>query len=371
MNVPSVDLKRQYLSIKNEIDAKIGEVLESTQFILGPNVEAFEKEFAEYCGVKHAVGVSSGNDALFLSLKALGIDSGDEVISVPNTFISTIDSISHNQARPVLVEIDAQSYNIDTSRIKEKINKNTKAILPVHLFGQICDMDELIDLAKDYDLFLVEDAAQAHGAEFKGRKAGSFGDIGCFSFYPSKNLGAFGDGGVVVTNNEEIAEKIRMLRNYGQRKKYDHIYKGYNCRLDEIQAAVLRVKLKYLDKWNEMRRRNAKYYDDLLGEISQIETPVEKELRKHIYYVYVIRCENRDKLKLWLDSKNVSTGIHYPIPIHLLEAYKYLGYQKGSFPITEKYAKEILSLPMFPELTGTEIEYVCSNIVEFYEKYQK
>jgi len=365
MKIPLVDLKRQYLSIKKEIDEKIKEVIESTRFILGPNVEAFEKEFANYCGVKHAVGVSSGTDALVLSLKTLGIGSGDEVISVPNTFTSTIDSIYHHNAKPVLVDIDQETYNIDPSKIEEKITNKTKAILLVHLYGQPCDMDPILEIAKEHDLIVIEDACQAHGAEYKGKKTGSFGDVTCFSFYPSKNIGAYGDGGIVVTNNEEIVKKIRMFRNYGQKIKYHHTLIGFNFRLDEIQAAVLRVKLKYLDEWIEKRRENARKYNELLKNISEVTTPFEKKSRKHVYYVYVVRCQNRDELIKHLGIKGISTGIHYPVPIHLQESYKFLGLKRGSFPITEKCSDEILSLPMFPELTEEEIEYVVENIKEF------
>lgn len=368
MKIPLVDLKRQYLSIKEEVDEKIKEVLESTSFILGHNVEAFEKEFAKYCGVKHAVGVSSGTDALVLSLKTLGIDSGDEVISVPNTFVSTIDSICHNNAKPVFVDIDEKTYNIDTSGIEEKITNKTKAIIPVHLYGQPCDMDPILNIAEEHDLMIIEDACQAHGAEYKGKRMGSFGDITCFSFYPSKNLGAYGDGGIIVTNNEELAKKIRMFRNYGQRIKYYHSLIGYNFRLDDIQAAVLRVKLNYLDEWIEKRRENARKYSESLKNTSEVITPFEKKFRKHVYYVYVIRCLNRDRLIKYLNDKGISTGIHYPIPIHLQESYKHLGFGVGSFPITEECAKEIVSLPMFPELTTEEIEYICRSIDEFYKK---
>jgi len=362
MNVPFVDLKRQYDSIKDEVNTKINEVLQNTHFILGENSDAFEKEFANYCGVKYGVGVASGSDALTLNLKALGVNKGDEVITVPNTFIATVDAISRNGAKPVFVDIDPETYNIDVAEIEEKITDKTKAIIPVHLYGQPADMDEIIKIAKKYDLKIIEDACQAHGAEYKGKKVGSLSDVGCFSFYPAKNLGAYGDGGMVVTNNEQIAERIKMLRNYGQSKKYYHDFIGYNSRLDEIQAAVLRVKLRYLDEWNDKRREHAKLYNDLLENVSGIETPTEKEFVKHVYHLYVIRCKNRNELQNYLSSKGVSTGIHYPIPVHLQKAYKHLEYKEGDFPITEKYAKEILSLPMFPELTDEEIEVVVGLI---------
>ena len=363
MEIPFVDLKRQYDLIKEEINIKINEVLQNTHFILGENVEIFEKEFANYCGVKYCVGVASGSDALTLCLKALGIGEGDEVITVPNTFIATVDAISRNGAKPVFVDIDTETYNMDVTKIEEEITDKTKAIIPVHLYGQPADMDAIIKIAKKYDLKIIEDACQAHGAEYKGKRVGSLGDAGCFSFYPAKNLGAYGDGGMVVTNNEELAEKIRMLRNYGQSKKYYHDFMGYNSRLDEIQAAVLRVKLRYLDEWNDKRREHAKLYDELLENASGIETPTEKDYVKHVYHLYVMRCKNRDDLQHYLSSKGISTGIHYPIPVHLQMAYKHLEYKQGDFPITEKYSKEILSLPMFPELTDEEIEAVVGLIV--------
>ena len=366
MNISLVDLKRQYNSIKDEVNTKINEVLQNTYFILGENTEAFEEEFANYCGVKHAIGVASGSDALTLSLKALGIEEGDEVITVPNTFIATVDAISRNGAKPVFVDIDLETYNINVAKIEEKITDKTKAIIPVHLYGQPADMDAIIKIAKKkYDLKIIEDACQAHGAEYKGKKVGSLGEVGCFSFYPAKNLGAYGDGGMVVTNNEEIAERIKMLRNYGQSKKYYHDFMGYNSRLDEIQAAVLRVKLRYLDEWNDKRREYAKLYNELLKNVSGVETPIEKEFVKHVYHLYVIRCKNRDELQQYLSSKGVSTGIHYPIPVHLQKAYKHLEYKQGDFPITEKYSKEILSLPMFPELLEDEIKYVVNCIKKF------
>jgi dTDP-4-amino-4,6-dideoxygalactose transaminase len=367
MNVPFVDLRREYSLIKDEINTKINEVLQSGHFILGENVKAFEKEFSNYCNAKYGVGVASGTDALLLSLKALDIKEGDEVITVANTFTATVDAISRSGATPVLVDINPETYNITVEKIKSKITDKTKVIIPVHLYGQPADMDPILEISEKYDLKVVEDACQAHGAEYKGRMVGSLGDAACFSFYPSKNLGAYGDGGMVVTNNEEIVEKIKMLREYGQSKKYHHDLIGYNSRLDEIQAAVLRVKLKYLDKNNEERRKHAKLYNELLVNTS-LFTPIELPYVKHVYHLYVIRCKERDKLQQFLSSRGVSTGIHYPIPVHLQKAYSYLGYRLGAFPIVEKYANEILSLPMFPQLMGEEIEYVCDCIKDFYNK---
>ena len=366
--IPLVDLKRQYESIKEEINGAIIRVLERGNFILGEEVSKFEEEFSSYCNVKYGIGVASGTDALTLAIRALGIGRGDEVITVPNTFIATVDAIVRNGAKPVFVDIDEESYNIDVNKIEEKITKNTRAVIPVHMYGQPADMDPILDIAEANNMYVIEDASQAHGAEYKGKKVGSLGDIAAFSFYPSKNLGAVGDAGIIVTNNEELADKIRVLRNYGQRKKYYHDFIGYNSRLDEIQAAVLRVKLKYLDVWNEKRRELAKIYNEQFSDVREIKPPIEMDYAKHVYHLYVIRCKNRDELRQYLKSKGISTGIHYPIPIHLQEAYKYLGYRSGDFPITEKYADEILSLPMFPELTKEEIRVMSSFFMVFYTK---
>jgi len=371
MEIPLVDLKRQYYRIKNEVDEKIREVLESGRFILGENVEAFEKEFAGYCGVKYAVGVASGTDALILCLKALGVSNGDEVITVPNTFISTVDAISYNKATPIFVDVEPETYTINVSDIKQKITERTKVILPVHLYGHPVDMDPLLEIAEEDNLYVVEDACQAHGAEYKGKTVGSLGDIACFSFYPSKNLGAYGDGGIIVTSDEEVAERAKMLRDYGQKEKYKHALIGYNSRLDEMQAAILRVKLKHLDKWIDERRRNAKKYSELLSEIPDMTPPFEKPYAKHVYHCYVIRTKNRNEKQRWLSLKGVSTGIHYPIPIHLQEAYMYLNLREGSFPETERCSKEVLSLPMFPEMTEGEIEYVCQCIADFDTCYKR
>jgi dTDP-4-amino-4,6-dideoxygalactose transaminase len=368
MKINFVDLKRQYLSIKDEVDPAIQGVIDSTQFILGENVRKFEEEFTSYCGVKHAIGVASGTDALMLSLEALGLKKDDEVISVPNTFVATIDSIVHNDATPKFVEIDPKTFNIDVSKIEEKITKKTKAIVPVDLFGQAVDMNPVIEIAERYNLKVLEDACQAHGAKFGGRRTGSLGDAACFSFYPGKNLGAYGDGGMVVTNNDELAEKIRVLRDYGQKVKYHHSLIGYNSRLDGIQAAILRIKLRYLDKWNRMRNDNAKKYEKTLKDVKEISTPYNPGCPAHVFHLYVIRCPRRDELQKWLGARDISTGMHYPIPVHLQESYKWLGHKAGDFPITEKYAEEILSLPMFPELKDEEITYICDSIKEFYKK---
>lgn len=363
--IPLVDLKRQYHSIAGDVNGKVHDVMESGWFVLGNNVDAFEKEFAAYCGVRHAVGVGSGTAALALALKALGIMRDDEVLTVPNTFIATAYAISYAAAKPSFVDIDAATHNMRTSEIERSITKKTRALLPVHLYGYPAEMPSILELAKRRDLPIVEDACQSHGSEYEGRKVGSFGDCACFSFFPSKNLGCYGDGGMVVTNSPEIAEKLRLLRNCGEKQKYHHSIVGYNSRLDEIQAAVLRVKLRHLDEWNEKRRRHARLYNDLLSGVLGISTPSEGSNAKHVYHLYVIRTRFRDELRSWLKRSSIVTGIHYPIPIHLQEPYKHLALNIGEFPVAERMANEIISLPMFPELTEDEIIYVCESIKEF------
>ena len=369
--IPLVDLKAQYNSIREEIDEAIKRVLNNTSFIMGEELKKFEEEFAQFCDVKYAIGVANGSDALILALRACAIGEEDEVITVPHTFIATTEAISNVGGKIVFIDIDPKTCTIDVSKIEEKINERTKAIIPVHLYGQPANMDPIMRLAKKYDLKVIEDAAQAHGAEYKGKKVGSIGDVVCFSFYPGKNLGAYGDAGMVVTNNEEITEKIKLLRNHGRiTKKYEHEIEGYSSRLDNLQAAILRVKLKYLNKWNDMRRKNAKKYNELLSNIDGIITPYEANYAKHIYHLYVIRTENRDKLREELKSKGVATGIHYPIPLHLQPAYNYLGYREGDFPITEECSKKILSLPMFAELGDKQIEEVA-ELVKYFKKNVK
>ena len=368
MGVPFLDLRQQYWSIKDEVDAGIRQVMDSCRFVLGENVRSFEKEFASFCGTEYAIGVANGTDALRLTLLACGIGKGNEVITVPNTFIATTGAISQTGAKIVFVDVNSSTYNIDVSQIEGAINERTRAILPVHLFGQPADMDPIMEVARKYNLEVIEDACQAHGAEYKGKKAGSIGDVGCFSFYPSKNLGAFGDGGMVVTNSDEIAQRVRMFRDYGQIKKYEHLVEGYNSRLDEIQAAILRVKLKKLNEWNNLRRGNTSIYDELLKDVDEVITPSKAEYAKHVYHLYVIRTKKRDKLQEWLKSKGIGTGLHYPVPLHLQKVYEYLGYKEGDFPVTEKCAKEILSLPMFPELTKAQIEKAVTGIKAFFAK---
>jgi dTDP-4-amino-4,6-dideoxygalactose transaminase len=369
MKILFCDLKKQYFSLRKEINTEINKVLKSGRFILGDYVEKFEKEFAKYCGVKFAVGVNSGTDALLFSLKALNL-SGYEIITAANTFVATVESIVHAGCKPVLVDVDPDTYNINTHEIKRKITSKTKAIIPVHLYGQMANMDEILKIAKKYNLYVIEDACQAHGAEYKGKKAGSFGNLACFSFYPSKNLGAYGDGGVIVTNDEKLAETLKKLRDHGSIKKYQHEILGYNSRLDAIQAAILSVKLKHLDKWNRLRIRNANLYNKFLSKIPYVKIPRKLAEAKHVYHLYVIKLEDksmRDNLRDYLHLKGIECGIHYPIPIHLTEAFKFLGYQEGDFPITEKCSRTILSLPMYPELKKSEIKYVVEKIKKFFK----
>jgi len=363
MIIPFVDLKREYSEIKDEINEAVQKVMNKQWFILGEEVEKLEEEFSNYIGTKFGVAVNSGSDALYLAIKALGIGSGDEVITVSHTFVSTVDAIVRNGATPVFVDIDPETYTMDVTQIEDKITEKTKAIIPVHLYGYPADMDSINTITKKYNLFVIEDACQAHGSEYKGKKVGSIGDIACFSFYPTKNCGAYGDGGMIVTNNEEIAKKLSMLRNYGQSQKYYYDFVGINSRLDEIQAAVLRVKLKHLDEWNERRRSIAKLYNELLKD-SNVILPIEKNYTKHVYHLYVIRSKNRDELQQYLLEKGIQTQIHYPLPVHKQKAYLDLGFDV-SLPITEKVCNEILSLPMYTWLHEEEILKVVEEIKAF------
>jgi dTDP-4-amino-4,6-dideoxygalactose transaminase len=362
MKVPFMDLKAQYETIKDEIAAAIQQVLDKTAFAGGPFVQKFEEEFATYCTTKHCIGVGSGTDALWLSLLALGVGPGHEVITVPNTFIATAEAISFCGAKPVFVDVDEKTYNMNPSLIEAAITPRTKAIIPVHLFGQMADMDPIMEVARKHKLHVVEDACQAHGAEYKGRKAGSIGDAGCFSFYPGKNLGAYGEAGAVVTNNPDLDKTIRMLRDHGQAKKYHHTLIGWNARMDGIQGAVLSVKLKHLEKWTEARRRNAGIYGEILQGVRGVVPPQETPDGKHVYHLYAIRVAERDRLIAALAEKEVFCGIHYPIPVHRLDAYKFLNLGKGSFPVAEKSASEFVSLPMFPELSKDQIETVVHEL---------
>ncbi|MBA3037530.1 MAG: DegT/DnrJ/EryC1/StrS family aminotransferase [Desulfobacterium sp.] len=365
MKVPFLDLKSQYLSIKKETDHAIQQVIDNCAFAGGPFVERFEKAFAPYCQCKEAIGVGSGTDALWIALIALGIGDGDEVITVPASFIATAEAISFSGAKPVFVDVNEATCNMNPDLIEAAITSRTKAIIPVHLFGQMADMDPIIKIAKKHNLFVIEDACQAHGAEYKGQRAGSVGDAGCFSFYPGKNLGAYGEAGAVVTNNTELSETMRIFRDHGQSKKYYHKMVGWNGRMDGIQGAILEVKLKHLCAWNDARRKNAGIYKELLEDINSILLPFETSHTKHVYHIYAIRTVRRDKLIEYLTGKGISCGIHYPVPIHLQDAYKAMGLKKGSFPMAEKCADEFVSLPMFPELNRDQIEYIVQEIRNF------
>jgi len=366
MQVQFVDLKAQYQTIKPEIDQAIQNVVSNTAFILGKAVSDFEQKFANYCEVKHCIGVNSGTSALILALQALGIGKGDKVITAANTFIATAEAISLVGATPVFVDVEEKNYNLDPTKLKKAITKKIRAIIPVHLYGQPADMDPIIKIAEEKGIPVIEDACQAHGALYNGKKTGSWGVMGCFSFYPGKNLGAYGEGGAVTTNDDQLAEKIKMLRDHGSSKKYLHEYIGNNCRLEGIQGAVLSVKLNHLDQWNESRRRNAGLYRKYL-EDSSVKLPEEMPYAKHVYHLFVVQVKDREKLIDFLKDKGIFTGIHYPIPNHLQNAYSFLGYQKGSFPVTEECSEEILSLPMFAELTEEQIKYTADCIKEFHK----
>ncbi len=364
MKVEFVNLNAQYQEVKSEIDEGLKEVYRKGNFILGEEVGQFEEAFAKYCGSKFGVGVNSGTDALFLSLLSLGIGKGDEVIVPAFTYIATALAVSHAGAKPVFADIDSRTYNIDVSKIEKAITKRAKAIIPVHLYGQSADMDEILSLAQKYNLKVIEDACQAHGALYKGKKTGSMGDIGCFSFYPTKNLGAFGDGGMAVTSDKKIYDRLIMLRDYGRKEKYEHIIKGYNSRLDTVQSVVLKAKLKHLDKWNSLRQVNAKAYDNLFKGKEDITSPFIDKDRNHVYHVYGLRIKNRNYIYDKLRNNGVGALIHYPIPLHLQKAYGELGYKKGDFPVAEKVADEIISLPMHQFLNRPEMEYVALQILE-------
>lgn len=365
-NIPLVDLKTQYQTIKTEINLAIKGVLDSTHYILGEEVEEFEKEFATFTNSKFAVGVSSGLSALELGMRALGIGPGDEVITPVNSFIASSSAISFTGAKPVLVDCEESSFNIDPKKIGEKISKRTKAIMPVHLYGRSVNMDQILKIAKKHNLIVVEDACQAHGAQYKGRKTGSMGKFGAFSFYPGKNLGAYGDGGIVTTSDENLAQIIKSMRNYGQTERYHHSYLAWNSRLDTIQAAILLVKLKHLNVWNNARLEVAKLYNKLLKGLPLI-TPEIPQDSTHVFHLYVIRTPKRNPLSVYLNKNGISTGLHYPIPIHLQKAYKNLGHSRGDFPISEKLSEEILSLPIFPELEKSQVEFICKSIRKFFK----
>lgn len=365
MRVPFADFKPMHNEVRSELDAAYTRVLENSNFIQGPECAAFEKEFAVFCGAEYCVGVATGLDAIYLILRALGIGKGDEVIVPSNTFIATALAVSYCGARPIFVEPILETYNIDPARIEEKITERTKAIIAVHLQGRPADMDPIVEIAKRNHLKLVEDAAQAHGTRYKGRRIGTFGDAAAFSFYPGKNLGALGDGGCVVTNNKEIADAVRALGNYGSDRKYHHIYQGSNSRLDELQAAFLRVKLPHLEKWNADRQKTAaRYLSKIKNPLIQLPLPTDDTFT-HIYHVFVVRCEKRDELAAYLKEKGILTVIHYPVPMHLQPCYQSLNISEGSLPIAEQISRTVLSLPMFYGMTDEQVDYVIDAINNF------
>ncbi|MFN2365478.1 MAG: DegT/DnrJ/EryC1/StrS family aminotransferase [Desulfurivibrionaceae bacterium] len=364
MKVPLLDLHTQYKLIREEAQAAITEVMASSAFAGGPFVEVFEKNFADFCQCRHGVGVGSGTDALWIALRGIGVGPGDEVITVPNSFIATAEAISQCGAIPVFTDIDERTYTMNPDLLEAAITSRTKAIIPVHLYGQMADMDPIMDIAERHAIPVIEDAAQAHGAEYKGRRAGSLGRAGCFSFYPGKNLGAWGEAGAVVTNDDKLAEQMRVFRDHGQQRKYHHSVIGWNSRMDGIQGAVLDVKLRHLPDWNEARRKNAEIYKSLLADLQVGALPHEAGYARHVYHIYPLRLKNRDQVLSRLAEKGISCGIHYPVPIHLQQAYSGMGWDKGSFPVAEMHAGEQLSLPMFPELTEQQINYVAAEIKE-------
>ncbi|HTY12635.1 MAG TPA: DegT/DnrJ/EryC1/StrS family aminotransferase [Candidatus Omnitrophota bacterium] len=368
MSVPFFDLKRQIASIKLELSSAIDSVIDSGAFILGPNVAALEKHAADYIGCKHAIGVASGTDALHLALRGININPGDEVITTPFTFVATIDAIYYCGAKPVFVDIEPNTYNLDPLQIKKKITKKTKAIIPVHLYGQSVNFDPLLKLSKDLSIPIIEDCAQAIGAEYHQQKVGSFGACGCFSFFPTKNLGCFGDGGLITTNDDKIADTIRVFRAIGSRKTYHYDIIGYNSRLDALQAAILLVRFKYLDEWTRKRRHNANLYKKLLKDIPEITCPYELPDSLHVFNQFTIRPKDRDELFEFLKTKGIGAMVYYPLSLHLQAAFAELGHHKGDFPESEKAQDQVLSLPIFPELSEDEIREVCFAIRSFYGK---
>lgn len=362
--IPIIDLKKQYQSIQAELDEALKRVFTKGIYILGDEVDSFEKEFAKYCHASYALGVASGTDALFLSLLSCDVKSGDEVIAPSHTAVATIAAIEMTGAKPVLVDIDIHRYTLDPHQVEKAITPKTRAIIPVHLYGCPADLTPILELAKYKNIFVIEDCAQAHGAKYKSQRVGSQAPIGAFSFYPTKNLGAFGDGGMIMTNDSALAEKTKLLRQYGWQNRYISQIKGMNSRLDELHASMLRVKLKYLDEWNTRRRNLANVYLKLLSNTNLI-LPIQPQDCEHVFHQFVIRHPKRDALKDFLKSKGIHTLIHYPVPVHLQPAYENLGYEKGSLPNTEKVANEVLSLPMYPELTEEQVEFVCECVVEF------
>lgn len=361
MSIPLLDLKTQYNSIREEIESEVLDVLRSGHYVLGPRVEEFERAVADYCGVKYAVGVANGTDALVLSLDAIGVGSGDEVITSPFTFYASAESISRLGATPVFVDIDPHTYNLDAGQIESRITPRTKAIIPVHIFGQPAEMDAINEIASRHGIRVIEDACQAIGAEYKGKKVGALGDAACFSFFPSKNLGGAGDGGIVVTNDEEMAARVKTLRQHGSTKKYYHSLVGYNSRLDALQAAILSVKLKYIDRWNDLRREKAAYYNDLFAG-TEIITPVEVAHVKHVYHLYIIRVANRQVVESALRESGIGCGVYYPVPLHLQDVYQGLGYKAGDLPVSESSSHETLAIPLYPELKTEDIERIADLV---------
>ena len=364
MNVQFIDFREQYYTVKDQIDAGLKNVFEKGNFILGQEEKDFEIDFAKYCDSQYAVGVNSGTDALYLAMCALDLKEDDEVILPTFTFIATALCVSYTGAKPVFVDVEEETYNIDPAKLKKAITKRTKAIIPVHIYGQPANMKEISEIAKAHKIAVVEDAAQAHGATYQGKKVGSLGDTACFSFYPTKSLGAFGDGGMIVTSNKKIYEKVLMLRDYGRVGRYEHKIKGFNSRLDTVQAVVLAAKLKHLDEWNRMRNENAQTYNKLLKSVKGVIVPEIKSDRTHVFQTYAVRVKNRDKICESLQKKGIGVLIHYPIPLHLQEAYSELGYKKGDFPVAEKIANEVLSLPMYPHMKTEQVEYVVGALKE-------
>ncbi|WP_315925049.1 DegT/DnrJ/EryC1/StrS family aminotransferase [Mesorhizobium sp. SP-1A] len=360
--IPFLDLKAQYASIKSEVDAAVLSVLGSAQYVLGEEVAAFEREFADYCTTDQAVAVNTGTSALHLALLALGIGPGDEVVTVPFTFVATAAAVCYAGARPVFVDVDPLTLTMDARQLEAAITERTRAIMPVHLYGQMADMDAIMAIARRHDLPVIEDACQAHGAEYFGRRAGSIGDIGCFSFYPGKNLGACGEGGIAVTNDEALAAKMRMLRDWGQEQRYHHVVRGFNYRMDGIQGAILRVKLRYLEDWTEARRTHARRYSALLAGSPTVKLPREAAGRRHVYHIYAVRSPDRERLRHALQAEGIQSGLHYPIPVHLQKAYADLGHRAGDFPVSEAAAQEVLSLPLYPEMTAAQVERVAATL---------
>ncbi|WEJ59320.1 DegT/DnrJ/EryC1/StrS family aminotransferase [Devosia sp. FJ2-5-3] len=359
--IPFLDLRAQYALIQQQIESAVTNVLRSGHYVLGDEVKAFEEEFATYCGTRHAIAVNTGTSALHLALLAAGIKAGDEVITTPFTFIASAAAIRYIGARPVFVDIDPKTFNIDPNQIERAITPRTKAILPVHLYGQMAPMNDILIIAARHGLAVIEDACQAHGAEYDRQRAGSIGVSGCFSFYPGKNLGAYGEGGIVVTSNDEQARKIRMLRDWGQERRYHHVMEGYNYRMDAIQGTILRVKLRQLEAWTEARRARARLYTKLLAG-SDVIAPLEMEGNRHVWHIFAVRSADRDGLRARLQHDGIETGLHYPVPVHLQPAYADLGYQRGDFPQTEAAADSVLSLPIYPELSERDVAFIADAV---------